>query len=163
MPLRIEDYAVIGNCETVALVGLDGSIDWLCLPRFDRQACFAALLGNKDNGRWLMAPKDATAKSSRRYSGNTLVLETTFETSTGRVWVTDFMYRRDRTSDLVRLVRGLEGSVDMQTELIVRFDYGARIPWVTRQDDGRLQMVSGPDRLMLTTPVNIRWSRGLTV
>jgi GH15 family glucan-1,4-alpha-glucosidase len=153
MPLRIEDYAVIGNCETVALVGLDGSIDWLCLPRFDRQACFAALLGNKDNGRWLMAPKDATAKSSRRYSGNTLVLETTFETSTGRVCVTDFMYRRDRTSDLVRLVRGLEGSVDMQTELIVRFDYGARIPWVTRQDDGRLQMVSGPDRLMLTTPV----------
>ncbi|HWU25282.1 MAG TPA: glycoside hydrolase family 15 protein [Rhizomicrobium sp.] len=157
MSSPIEDYAVIGNCETIALVGINGSIDWLCLPRFDSGACFAALLGDANNGRWLIAPCDKKATSSRRYSRNTLVLETIFQTAEGRASVTDFMFRRDsNTSDLVRVVRGLEGHVPMLTELIVRFEYGSRIPWVTRQDDGRLQMVSGPDRLLLSTSVPLR-------
>jgi GH15 family glucan-1,4-alpha-glucosidase len=155
MPSRIEDYAVIGNCETMALVSRGGSIDWLCLPRFDRSACFAALLGDEEHGRWLIAPKDASARSSRRYVGNTLILETTFETNDGVVSVTDFMFRRDSISDLVRLVRGVRGKVAMRTEMIVRFEYGSRIPWVTRQDDGRLQFISGPDRLLLDTPVEL--------
>ena len=155
MPERIEDYAVIGNCETMALVSRGGSIDWLCLPRFDRSACFAALLGNEEHGRWLIAPKDAEARTSRRYVGNTLILETTFETKDGVVSVTDFMFRRDSISDLVRLVRGVRGKVAMRTELIVRCEYGSRIPWVTRRDDGRLQFISGPDRILLDTPVEL--------
>ncbi len=153
---RIEDYAVIGNCETVALVGLDGSIDWLCIPRFDRQACFAALLGNKHNGRWLIAPKDERRRTSRRYLGDTLILETTFDTPDGRAQVIDFMYRRDNISDVVRLVRGVEGKVRMQVEMIVRFDYGSRVPWVVQRDENVLQMISGPDRLMLHSPVKMR-------
>src|SRR5277367_4578514 len=156
MAVRIEDYAVIGNCETMALVSCGGSIDWLCLPRFDRAACFAALLGNPDHGRWLIAPTDEKARTSRRYWGNTLILETTFETAEGSVCVTDFMFRRNAVSDLIRLVRGLRGKVSMSTELIVRFEYGSRIPWVTRRDDGRLQMISGPDRLLLDTPVEMK-------
>src|SRR5271170_4535719 len=124
MPDRIEDYAVIGNCETMALVSRGGSIDWLCLPRFDRPACFAALLGDETNGRWLIAPCDAEARSSRRYEDKTLILETTFETADGIVRLTDFMYRRDAVADLVRLVRGIRGKVAMRTELIVRCEYG---------------------------------------
>jgi GH15 family glucan-1,4-alpha-glucosidase len=156
MSERIEDYAVIGNCETMALVSREGSIDWLCLPRFDRAACFAAVLGDKDNGRWLIAPTDPNAKISRQYCENTLILETTFETDAGSVRLTDFMFRRDGVTDLIRLVCGLKGTVEMQTELIVRFEYGSRIPWVTRRDDGRLQMVSGPDRILLDTPVELK-------
>src|SRR5580692_10111114 len=105
MPLRIEDYAVIGNCETVALVGRDGSIDWLCLPRFDSGACFSALLGAPEHGRWLIGPVAKPARATRRYAGDTLALETTFEAEGGAVTVTDFMSRRDGCSDLVRLVR----------------------------------------------------------
>ncbi|HTW36163.1 MAG TPA: glycoside hydrolase family 15 protein [Rhizomicrobium sp.] len=153
---RIEDYAVIGNCETMALVSRGGSIDWLCLNRFDRPACFAALLGDPSHGRWLIAPKDANARSSRRYRDKTLILETTFETGDGIVCLTDFMYRRDAVGDLIRLVRGVRGKVAMQTELIIRFEYGSRVPWVTRRDDGRLQMVSGPDRIMIDTPVELK-------
>jgi GH15 family glucan-1,4-alpha-glucosidase len=153
---RIEDYAVIGNCETMALVSRSGSIDWLCVNRFDRGACFAALLGDPSHGRWLIAPKDANARVSRRYRDKTLILETTFETEEGVVCLTDFMYRRDGVGDLVRLVRGVRGKVTMQTELTLRFEYGSRIPWVTRHDDGRLQMVSGPDRIMIDTPVELR-------
>jgi len=153
MPSRIEDYAVIGNCETMALVGLDGSIDWLGLPRFDSPACLAALLGSTDNGRWLIAPSDADAISSRRYLGDTLILETTFETASGTVCVIDFLSRRGAVSDVVRMVRGISGSVAMRTELIVRFDYGSVVPWVTQPDDGRLQIISGPDRLLLDTSV----------
>jgi len=156
MPGRIEDYAIIGNRETVALVGRDGSIDWLCLPRFDRAACFAALLGTNDQGRWLIAPVDPKHSISRRYRDKTIVLETTFETESGIVSVVDFMYRRDGISDLFRLVHGLRGTVEMRTELVVRFEYGSRTPWVTRQDDGRLQIISGPDRLLLDTPIDLR-------
>ena len=125
MPLRIEDYAVIGNCETAALVGRDGSIDWLCLPRFDSSACFCALLGGPEHGRWLIAPIQNEAKITRQYLSDTLILETVFTTAGGSVSLTDFMYRRDGSSELVRIVRGLQGEVPMRTELVVRFDYGA--------------------------------------
>jgi GH15 family glucan-1,4-alpha-glucosidase len=156
MPSRIEDYAVIGNCETMALVGLDGSMDWLGLPRFDSPACLAALLGNTENGRWLIAPSDTASRAKRRYLGDTLILETMFETETGIVCVIDFLSRRGAVSDVVRLVRGVSGSVAMRIELIVRFDYGLAVPWVTQRDDGRLQMIAGPDRLLLDTSVSLR-------
>jgi GH15 family glucan-1,4-alpha-glucosidase len=156
MPSRIEDYAVIGNCATMALVGRDGSIDWLGLPRFDSPACMAALLGTPENGRWLIAPAVPSVRASRHYLGNTLVLETIFETDTGRASIVDFLSRRDGVSDVVRIVRGLAGRVTMRTELIVRFDYGAAVPWVTQREDGRLQMIAGPDRLLLDTKVELR-------
>ena len=156
MPLRIEDYAVIGNCETLALIGRDGSIDWLCLPRYDSAACFAALLGEPKHGRWLLAAAHGAANISRRYHGDTLILETVFRTAQGAVSVIDFMARRDGASDLVRLVRGLEGAVPMRMELIVRFDYGGVVPWVSRQEDGRLQLIAGPDRLLLGTDIRTR-------
>jgi len=155
MASRIEDYAVIGNGETMALVGLDGSIDWLCWPRFDSPACFAALLGDRDNGRWLIAPTGEGAHVSRRYRQDTMILETTFETAEGAVAVTDFMVYRGGGADLVRRVRGLRGKVPMRTELVVRFDYGATAPWVHRDDKGRLLFVAGPDRLILDTQVPV--------
>jgi GH15 family glucan-1,4-alpha-glucosidase len=163
MPNRIEDYAIIGNCETLALVGRDGSIDWLGLPRFDSPACFAALLGEPTHGRWLVAPADTDASVTRRYLGKTLILETTFTTKLGVVCVTDFMSRRDGCADLVRLVHGLEGEVAMQMELVVRFDYGAVVPWVSRQDDQRLQFIAGPDRLLLDTVLSVRGEHLRTV
>jgi GH15 family glucan-1,4-alpha-glucosidase len=156
MPLRIEDYAIIGNCETVALVGRDGSIDWLCLPRFDSGACFSALLGGPEHGRWLIAPADKDVEVTRRYLDNTLVLETVFRTPQGSVSLTDFMYRRDGSSELVRIVKGVQGEVAVRTELVVRFDYGAVVPWVSQQEDGRLQFIAGPDRVLLQTPVPTR-------
>src|SRR5271156_396895 len=152
MPLRIEDYAVIGNGETVALVGRDGSIDWLCLPRFDSGACFCALLGSPEHGRWLIAPAQNDIRITRRYLGDTLILETIFTTASGSASLIDFMYRRDGASELVRIVRGLQGRVSMQTELVVRFDYGSIVPWVSQQEDGRLQFIAGPDRLLLAAP-----------
>jgi GH15 family glucan-1,4-alpha-glucosidase len=156
MPSRIEDYAIIGNCETTALVGRDGSIDWLGLPRFDSAACFAALLGEPQHGRWLIAPTEAEMRVTRRYRGDTLILETTFETADGTVSIIDFMARRDGVSDLVRLVRGISGTVAMCTELVVRFEYGYVVPWVLRREDGRLQFTAGPDRLLLDTTVALR-------
>jgi GH15 family glucan-1,4-alpha-glucosidase len=156
MPLRIEDYAVIGNCETVALVGRDGSIDWLCLPRFDSAACFSALLGGAEHGRWLLAPAEENVQVARRYLDNTLILETVFKTPQGSVALIDYMYRRDGSSELVRIVRGVEGEVAMRTELVVRFDYGAIVPWVSQQQDGRLQFIAGPDRVLFQTPVPTR-------
>src|SRR4051794_34058891 len=120
MPRRIEDYAIIGDCETAALVACDGSIDWLCWPRFDSGACFAALLGTPDNGRWLIAPADAKAKSKRRYRGDTLILETTYETAGGTVDVIDFMPLRGDNADLVRMVVGKKGRVEMRTEIVFR-------------------------------------------
>ena len=156
MPNRIEDYAVIGNCETVALVGLDGSIDWLCLPRFDSAACFSALLGEPKHGRWLIAPAEKDFGATRRYRDDTLILETVFRTERGAACLIDFMTRRDGSSELVRLVRGLEGEVAMRMELVARFDYGAVTPWVSRQDDGRLQFIAGPERLLLDTAASIR-------
>jgi GH15 family glucan-1,4-alpha-glucosidase len=153
MTNRIEDYAVIGNCETIALVGRDGSIDWLGLPRFDSAACFSALLGDVRHGRWLIAPSGEVARVLRHYRGDTLILETTFETAEGAACVIDFLTRRDGVADVVRIVRGARGRVSMRTELVVRFEYGSVVPWVSRQEDGRLQFTAGPDRLLLDTPV----------
>src|SRR5580698_19744 len=155
MPLHIEDYAVIGNCETAALVGRDGSIDWLCLPRFDSAACFCALLGGPEHGRWLIAPTSEDVQVTRRYLDSTLILETVFKTPQGSVSLTDFMYRRDGSSELVRIVRGIEGEVAMATELVVRFDYGAIVPWVSQESE-RLQFVAGPDRVLLQTAIPTR-------
>ena len=156
MATRIEDYAAIGNCETMALVGRNGSIDWLGFPRFDSAACFSALLGDSCNGRWLLAPMVDTTHVTRRYRGDTMILETTFELETGAVCVVDFMTRSERTSDLVRIVKGLRGKVAMRTELVVRFEYGSVVPWVSRRDDGRRAITAGPDRLLLAADVPLR-------
>ncbi len=156
MPSRIEDYAVIGNCESLALIGRDGSIDWLCLPRFDSSACFAALLGEPKHGRWLIGPAGGDARATRRYCGDTLVLETVFRTASGAACLIDFMARREGATDIVRLVRGLQGDVAMRMELIARFDYGSIVPWASRQEDGRLRFIAGPDRLLLDTNVKTR-------
>jgi GH15 family glucan-1,4-alpha-glucosidase len=156
MPNRIEDYAAIGNCETLALVGRDGSIDWLGFPRFDSAACFSALLGTPEQGRWLLAPAADGYRVSRCYRADTLILETTFETETGSACVIDFMSRREGVSDLVRIVKGIRGTIAMRTELVVRFEYGSVVPWVSRQEDGRLELTAGPDRLMLETRIPLR-------
>jgi GH15 family glucan-1,4-alpha-glucosidase len=153
MPSRIEDYAIIGDCETAALVGRDGSIDWLCWPRFDSAACFAALLGTSENGRWLIAPADPSARVSRHYRDGTLVLETDFETADGMATLIDFMPPREGTPKIVRLVVGRRGHLDFQTELVVRFDYGASVPWVSRLADGGLSALAGPEMLVLDTPI----------
>jgi GH15 family glucan-1,4-alpha-glucosidase len=147
---RIEDYGLIGDLQTAALVDRRGSIDWLCLPRFDSGACFAALLGNEDNGRWLLAPVDG-GTPTRRYLHDTLVLETTWETDAGAVRVLDFMPPRDDVPDIVRIVEGVRGSVRMQSELIIRFDYGHIVPWV-RNLDGTRVAVAGADALAFRTP-----------
>lgn len=159
----IEDYGLIGDCQTAALVGRDGSIDWLCWPRFDSDACFAALLGTPGNGRWLIAPSDKPIEVSRRYRRDTLVLETTFRTESGTATLVDFMLPRGRTSDLIRLVRGDEGEVAMYMELVLRFGYGSTIPWVTRSDDGTLCCIAGPDMAVLRTPVPFRGENAKTV
>ncbi|MDE8345466.1 MAG: glycoside hydrolase family 15 protein [Acidocella sp.] len=154
MGLRIEDYAVIGNCETMAVVGRDGSIDWLCLPRFDSAACFAALLGDDKNGHWRITPSEAVTATTRRYRDGTLILETSFETATGAVMVIDVMTRRSGGSEVLRRVRGLRGTVSMDADLVVRFDYGAAVPWVLRLPDARTQFVVGPDRLLLQSTIS---------
>jgi GH15 family glucan-1,4-alpha-glucosidase len=155
MALRIEDYAIIGNGSTAALVGKNGSIDWLCFPRFDSGACFAALLGSAENGYWRIAPTDQHATVTRRYQPGTLVLETEFTTSTGSVVLIDCMDHRSGDQDVLRLVRGKSGRVDMQLELVIRFEYGSVVPWVMRAPDGRLQASAGPDRLTMHTPVEL--------
>lgn len=154
MASRIEDYAMIGDCETAALVGRDGSIDWLCWPRFDSAACFAALLGTSDNGRWLLSPEAEPLEVRRRYRPGTLILETEFRTDTGTAMVIDFM-PVDGASDLVRIVCGLSGKVRFQTELALRFDYGSTVPWVTRSDDGTIEAIAGPERTVLRTSANL--------
>ncbi len=151
--MRLEDYALIGDTQTAALVGNDGSIDWLCLPRFDSASCFANLLGTPDHGRWLLAPAGGVRAVRRRYRGNTLVLETEFDTDGGTVRVTDFMPPRQVEPDLVRVVEGVRGRVAMRSELVIAFDYGTATPWVYRHDDGRLRAVAGPDALCLASPV----------
>jgi len=156
VPARIEDYALIGDCETGALVSRTGSVDWLCWPRFDSGACFAALLGEPRHGRWKIAPTDPTARVTRRYEPDTLILETTFETETGTIALVDFMSLRGRDSNLIRTVVGKTGFVEMDMELILRFGYGATLPWVTRGDDGALKAVAGPDMVILRTPAPIR-------
>jgi GH15 family glucan-1,4-alpha-glucosidase len=157
----IEDYGLIGDCETAALVSKSGSIDWLCWPRFDSDACFAALLGDTNNGRWLIAPAQGNPRTTRRYRPNTLILETSFVTAEGEALLIDFMPLRGRASHLVRFVVGKRGSVSMTTELIIRFDYGASVPWVKRTEAGDLLAISGPDMLVLRTPVELR-GEGLT-
>ncbi|MBV8739417.1 MAG: glycoside hydrolase family 15 protein [Alphaproteobacteria bacterium] len=153
--LRIEDYALIGDCGTAALVGRNGSIDWLCLPRFDSPACFAALLGKPEHGRWLIAPSGDHAKIVRHYIDNSLVLATRFETPKGMVEVVDFFRPRHGTVNLVRLVRGLRGRVKMQVEVILRFDYGYLVPWVERLAEGGISAIAGPERVVLRTPVQL--------
>lgn len=155
MPSRIEDYALIGDCETAALVARDGSIDWLCWPRFDSSACFAALLGSPENGRWLLAPAGDIKRATRQYRKDTLILETTFETDEGAVTVIDFMPIRKKHSDLVRIVRGQRGRVRMRMELVLRFDFGRSVPWVTRMEDGSLRAIAGPNMAILRTPAEI--------
>lgn len=148
MSLPIEEYALIGDCQTGALVGRHGSIDWLCFPTFSSDACFAALLGNTDNGHWLLAPAGEIRKTTRRYRGDTLILETEFETDTGRVALIDFMPPRQVRPDLVRIVEGRGGTVAMQMQLVIRFGYGQIVPWV-RRDDGGIVAVAGPNALRL--------------
>ncbi|HVY92804.1 MAG TPA: glycoside hydrolase family 15 protein, partial [Bryobacteraceae bacterium] len=163
MPGKTEDYAIIGDRGTAALVGRDGSIDWLCLPRFDSQACFAALLGNADNGRWLLGPLAQPTKVNRRYREGTLILETEFETREGTVAVIDFMQRRDGVYDLMRLIEGRKGCVPMRMELCIRFSYGEVVPWVVTMPDGRMRAVAGPHRLTLSTPITHRGENLKTV
>src|SRR5215217_9448527 len=142
MALRIEDYAAIGDQHTVALVGINGSVDWLCLPRFDSASCFSALLGDETHGRWLVGPEGGGEAASRRYLPGTLVLETAFETPEGAARVIDFMPRRgDGPPRLMRIVEGVRGRLPMQMELMLRPDYGAILPWVEPESDGAMAMV----------------------
>jgi len=147
---------LIGDLEAAALVAKDGSIDWLCWPRFDSDACFAALLGEPENGRWLIAPSVPVKRIKRRYRKDTLILETEFETSEGSVTLIDFMPPREKHSDIVRLVRGNRGHVPMKMELVLRFDYGKSIPWVTQTKGGSLRAVAGPNMTVLRTPAPTR-------
>jgi GH15 family glucan-1,4-alpha-glucosidase len=153
MPSRIEDYALIGDCNAAALVARDGSIDWLCWPRFDSDACFAALLGTSQHGRWLIGPQDGEARVSRRYRRNTLILETRFECDEGAVTLVDFMPMGGTHSNVVRLVIGERGRLAMRTELILRFGYGAVVPWMEKLADGTLRAIAGPDMVVLRSPV----------
>ncbi len=162
--LPIEDYALIGDTTTAALVGRNGSIDWLCWPRFDSGACLAALLGTTDNGRWLLAPTDATASATRAYRQGSLVLETLFTTATGSVAVIDFMPMGTASSAVVRIVEGRSGHVDMHMRLGLRFDYGTSVPWVTRLPDGHgIQAIAGPEMVVLRTPVKLHGEAMVTV
>jgi GH15 family glucan-1,4-alpha-glucosidase len=154
MSLPIENYALVGDCHTAALVGNDGSIDWLCLPRFDSGACFAALLGGPEHGRWLLAPAAQPRRVERRYRGDTLILETDFETEEGSVRIIDFMPLSDHRWDIVRIVEGLSGRVSLRMELVVRFDYGSIVPWVRKAGD-ILLLTAGPDTLELAASVAV--------
>jgi GH15 family glucan-1,4-alpha-glucosidase len=162
MGSQIADYALIGDCETAALVSRAGSIDWLCFPRFDSPACFAALLGSPDHGRWSLAPAGAVRHVRRKYRAGTLVLETEFETAEGRVAVIDCMPPRSAAPDVLRVVQGRSGQVRMRMELAIRFDYGSLIPWVRRADEG-LTAVGGLDLVRLRTPVALRGEQFQTV
>jgi GH15 family glucan-1,4-alpha-glucosidase len=162
MPLPIEDYALIGDCHTAALIGIDGSMDWLCFPRFDSGACFAALLGGPEQGRWLLAPAGKVKSVQRRYRGDSLILETDFHTSRGSVRVIDFMPVSDDRWDVVRIVQGLSGTVALRMELVVRFDYGSIVPWVRRSGD-LLLITAGPDTLELASSVAVEGENMRTV
>ncbi|MFH8349337.1 glycoside hydrolase family 15 protein [Streptomyces sp. NPDC018045] len=162
MHAPIEDYALIGDLQTAALVGRNGSVDWLCLPHFDSAACFAALLGDEENGHWLLAPADPDARPERSYRGDSLVLDTVWHTATGSVKVTDFMPQRDRAPDVVRIVEGLEGDVPMQGVLRLRFDYGLVVPWVRHVGRCRVA-VAGPDSAWLRTEPEVKtYGQGLS-
>ena len=161
--MRIEDYGLIGDLQTAALVGLNGSIDWLCFPRFDSGACFSALLGDEWDGRWLLAPDCEILHVERRYRERTLVHELDFHTEAGIVRVIDFMPPRGERPDLVRIVEGVEGSVPMRMELVIRFEYGSIVPWVRRIEDEMRVAIAGPDALALRTPVPVRGENLRTV
>jgi GH15 family glucan-1,4-alpha-glucosidase len=152
---RIEDYCMIGDCETAALVSREGSMDWLCWPTFSSAACFAALLGTRDHGFWQIAPAGKVKAVRRQYEAHTLVVETTFETRDGEVCLIDFMPPRERHSHVVRIVRGVRGRVAMRMDLAIRFDYGRTIPWVTSEDH-ELRAIAGDDMVMLRTKVRLR-------
>jgi GH15 family glucan-1,4-alpha-glucosidase len=162
MPLPIENYALIGDCHTAALVGSDGSIDWFCVPRFDSGACFAALLGGPEHGRWLLAPAAEPRRVRRRYRGETLILETDFDTGEGSVRVIDFMPLSDHRWDIVRIVEGLSGRVRLGMDLRARFDYGSIVPWVHRSGEVLL-LTAGPDTLELTASVAVKGENMKTV
>jgi len=163
MSTPLEDYAIIGDCETAALVSRAGSIDWLCWPRFDSPACFAALLGTPEHGHWIIESVSAGARTSRKYRGKTLVLETRIETPSGAVTLIDFMPPRGRDSDVVRIVRGDRGQVRLRTELILRFDYGRTVPWISHLPDGTLCAIAGPDMVLLHTPVRLHGEQMRTI
>ncbi|WP_433887058.1 glycoside hydrolase family 15 protein [Pseudomonas vranovensis] len=148
MPGLIEDYALLGNCRSAALVGRDGSLDWLCLPRFDSPAVFAALLGNEENGRWRLAPSEPLVQVSREYLDGTLILHTTFTTASGRARLIDCMPLAEHNS-VLRIVEGLQGEVPFEMDLVMRFDYGNSVPWVEKAEPLVLSAVVGPDRLIL--------------
>ena len=158
----IEDYALIGDLQTAALVHRGGSIDWCCFPRFDSGACFAAILGTPDDGRWLLNPSGETLRSSRRYRHDTLILETVHDVAEGSVRVLDFMPPRGRAPDIVRIVEGLSGEVAMRSELVIRYDFGRIVPWVRRIDDSRVA-IAGPDALCFRTPADTRGENMTTV
>ena len=162
MPLPIEEYAMIGDCHTAALVGRDGSIDWLCLPRFDSGACFAALLGAPEHGRWLIAPKAEIRSTQRQYRDGTLILETEYETVEGIVRIVDCMPVSDERWDVLRIVQGVSGRVAMSMELIIRFDYGSIVPWVQQVDD-LLLATAGPHTLELRTKIPVHGENMKTV
>ena len=155
MPQRIEDYALIGNCETTALVGKNGSIDWLGFPRYDSAACCAALLGSEENGRWLISPASNKYNVTRRYRPGTLVLETEFSTRSGSVVVIDCMDRRPGEGDVLRLLQGVRGKVSMQMELALRFDYGSVVPYISLRSDGCWRLTAGSNQTVLSTPVEL--------
>ena len=155
MPSKIEDYALVGDCRTAALVSREGSVDWLCFPRFDSGACFSALLGSPENGRWLIAPQGEVRSTRRRYRNDTLILETEFDTHAGRVTLIDWMMPGSGGPHLFRMLRGESGEVPMRLDLVIRFDYGAIVPWVRRMPRG-MRAVAGPDSLVLYTPVDLR-------
>jgi GH15 family glucan-1,4-alpha-glucosidase len=162
MAWAIEDYGLIGDLQTAALVSRDATIDWLCFPRFDSGACFAALLGDEENGRWAMQPASGWRHLARRYWHDTLVLETVFETDDGLVRVIDFMPPRGEAPDVVRIVEGLAGRVRMRSELVIRFDYGRILPWVRNVDGTRLA-IAGPDAVAFRTPVPLRGENMRTI
>ena len=160
--VRLEDYAFIGNCITAALVSRDGSIDWLCLPRFDSSACFAALLGNHEHGRWRLAPRDP-ARVSRKYRDGTLILVTRLDTAGGSVELTEFMPLGLPTSHVVRVVHGISGCVTMSSEMALRFEYGSAVPWVEALGDGTIRAICGPEMVLLRSPMPHRGEDHTTV
>src|ERR1700736_1160706 len=152
---KIEDYGFLSDTQTGALVSRDGCVDWLCLPRFDSGACFASLLGNRENGHWRFFPQEKVEKIKRRYRGDSLILETEIETASGAVRLIDFMPPRGKNPDIIRIVEGLRGEVDLEMDLIIRFDYGHVVPWV-RKCHGGVEAIAGPDGLILRTPIQTR-------
>jgi GH15 family glucan-1,4-alpha-glucosidase len=163
MPQRIEDYALIGDCQTAALVGRDGSIDWLSLPRFDSPACFASLLGGPQHGHWTIAPRERPQSVRRAYRDGSLILDTTFETDEGAVTLTDFMPIRNEAPHVVRVVRGQRGRTTMHTRAAFRFDYGSVVPWVRKAGESAVHAIAGPDSLRLQSEIPLRGENMTTV